>query len=735
MPSKLKLLQEYLSNKNYDKAINEYGKLLDENYPKSILNHYLYEYPFLLVDKKNTTRTYTTDKLLPLNQGVSNPTPLVSVIIVAYNSKGDLSDCLDALIDQSYTNWELILIDNGNDDSDVFTREKIPSAKIIRCNNVGFAEGNNIGLENSNGELLLLLNPDAKLSKECLKDLVFAGRQDADMAAVVPKIYFYKPFAKLRIYNKQIKYSINYKELISQLDYQKLFILHGSLEQNSLLPNKNGEILLEIPINTESDILSLSVVHEKTQNSLEKLEINFINCSSTTQFLSLGKGKINSLLHIKLDKNVHSSSRFLINNAGSDFRDSGTPYDIGFGEEDNGQYNAKRYVKALCGCCVLLRRDLFIKRKIFVSEFFAYFEDTELSNWINKNNFKILYTNTLVYHKHSTATQESSPTWNALVSRSRNLYDYIKDYSENNNAVQSTSFDSNINYEGIPSSLESKLIKLDKSIKNQSVQDLVFDSKIAVGIYNSYWSSMGGGEKHALDFACKFNQCENTKVYLISEREFSISELSEYFDLDLSGCKKIVTGEVTKSLTKRFDVFINSTYRSDLVSESPNSFYVVSFPHKNISKELVASYTFLHNSNFTASWAKKYWGEHQSKTIMPIQQFSTDTTDAIMLSKEKICLSVGRFNYMGHCKNQHLIIQAFDQAIRQLDGGKGWKLIVAGSMDQSSNSSVKHFEDCLMMASDNIEVIANIDRKDLAELYEKSSIYIHGTGMTIDRNK
>ena len=340
-----------------------------------------------------------------------------------------------------------------------------------------------------------------------------------------------------------------------------------------------------------------------------------------------------------------------------------------------------------------------------------------------------------MYHKHSTATQESSRTWNTLVSRSRNLYDYIKDYSENNDPDQCKSYNTSLNYEGIPSVLESKLIKLDNSIKNQSVQDLVFDGKTAVGIYNSYWSSMGGGEKHALDFAHKFNQCKNTKVYLISEREFSISELSDYFDLDLSGCKKIVTGEVTKAFTKRFDIFINSTYRSNLVSESPNSFYVVSFPHKNISKELVASYTFLHNSNFTSSWAKKYWGEHQSKTIMPIQQFSTDKNEAIMLSKEKICLSVGRFNYMGHCKNQHLIIQAFNKAICQFDGGKDWKLIVVGSVDNSSNSSVEHYKDCQRMAGDNIEVIANIDREDLSKLYKKASIYIHGTGMNIDSNQ
>jgi hypothetical protein len=51
-----------------------------------------------------------------------------------------------------------------------------------------------------------------------------------------------------------------------------------------------------------------------------------------------------------------------------------------------------------------------------------------------------------------------------------------------------------------------------------------------VGIYNSYWSSFGGGERHALDLAdiaCKAN-CE---VYLISESPFSLDKLQRFFNI------------------------------------------------------------------------------------------------------------------------------------------------------------------------------------------------------------
>ena len=342
MSSRLKKLQDCISNEDYDHAITEYKVLLDENYPKSILEYYSSKYPFLLADRKNSTRTYTVKNVGDQDLGLTNRTPLVSIITVSYNSKDDLNDCLDSVINQSYTNWEFILIDNGNDGSDEFTRRKIPSAKITNCDNVGFAEANNIGLENSSGELLLLLKSDAKLSRECLKELVFSLRQDRNVAAVIPKIYFYKQFAKLRLYNKMIKYSIDYAHLISQLKYQKLFVLNGSFTDGFLYPNKNGEILLDIAINPACNILSLSVVvHEPTGASQEKLEIKFVGSSGEPQYLPLRKSSVNSLIHIHIDKNVHSSARYLINNAGSDFRDNGTPYDIGFGEEDHGQYNSR----------------------------------------------------------------------------------------------------------------------------------------------------------------------------------------------------------------------------------------------------------------------------------------------------------------------------------------------------------------------------------------------------------
>jgi cellulose synthase/poly-beta-1,6-N-acetylglucosamine synthase-like glycosyltransferase len=56
----------------------------------------------------------------------------VSIIVVNWNGERFLKDCLRALLSQSYTNCEIILVDNGSFDNSVrFARENFPEVKIV----------------------------------------------------------------------------------------------------------------------------------------------------------------------------------------------------------------------------------------------------------------------------------------------------------------------------------------------------------------------------------------------------------------------------------------------------------------------------------------------------------------------------------------------------------------------------------------------------------------------------
>ena len=117
--------------------------------------------------------------------------PKVSILWINYNSSSfmDLaSESLQAVNNLDYSNYELILVDNGSVDGSLSTisaylKETSMITKIIRLNrNLGFTGGNNVAYaaRDSNSKYILLLNNDAVPRKDSLRKLV--GFMEADQA-------------------------------------------------------------------------------------------------------------------------------------------------------------------------------------------------------------------------------------------------------------------------------------------------------------------------------------------------------------------------------------------------------------------------------------------------------------------------------------------------------------------------------------------------------------------------
>jgi N-acetylglucosaminyl-diphospho-decaprenol L-rhamnosyltransferase len=89
--------------------------------------------------------------------------PTLSVLIVAWESRDDLRKTLPALLPELGEGDELIVVENEADDGSVeVVRELAPAARILRPgSNTGFAGGVNAGAEVADGDLLVMLNPDA----------------------------------------------------------------------------------------------------------------------------------------------------------------------------------------------------------------------------------------------------------------------------------------------------------------------------------------------------------------------------------------------------------------------------------------------------------------------------------------------------------------------------------------------------------------------------------------------
>lgn len=100
-------------------------------------------------------------------------TPLISVIVPCYNQAQYLGECLQSVWDQTYQNWECIIVNDGSPDN---TEEialqwtaKDPRFTYLKKENGGLSSARNAGIEAANGEWILPLDADDKIGKQYLE--------------------------------------------------------------------------------------------------------------------------------------------------------------------------------------------------------------------------------------------------------------------------------------------------------------------------------------------------------------------------------------------------------------------------------------------------------------------------------------------------------------------------------------------------------------------------------------
>ncbi len=119
--------------------------------------------------------------------------PLVSVVIVTYNSQDVIEDCLHSLYASKYHNMEVIVVDNDSSDNTVeIIKRKFPGIKVIEAGeNLGFAGGNNLGFRHASGQIIFMLNPDTVIEPGTIGSLVefMASDTRGEIGMVGCKLY------------------------------------------------------------------------------------------------------------------------------------------------------------------------------------------------------------------------------------------------------------------------------------------------------------------------------------------------------------------------------------------------------------------------------------------------------------------------------------------------------------------------------------------------------------------
>ncbi len=118
-----------------------------------------------------------------------------SIVVPVYNVEKYLAQCVDSILSQTFTDFELILVDDGSKDSSGSICDKYAEQdsriKVIHKPNGGQSDARNVGTKEANGEYIIYIDSDDYISsKDFLADIKEAAKDSADIICYKFKKYF-----------------------------------------------------------------------------------------------------------------------------------------------------------------------------------------------------------------------------------------------------------------------------------------------------------------------------------------------------------------------------------------------------------------------------------------------------------------------------------------------------------------------------------------------------------------
>lgn len=178
-----------------------------------------------------------------------------------------------------------------------------------------------------------------------------------------------------------------------------------------------------------------------------------------------------------------------------------------------------------------------------------------------------------------------------------------------------------------------------------------------------------------------------------------------------------------KVLLKKFPVISYKNFMEKIITRLRAGIF------SDIIQRLKSYQLIFANSKFTKKWIYNYWGRH-AEVLYPPVDLLFKKYQIKKIKKEKIICSVGRFFTLGHGKKQEILIKAFKKLYN--NGYTNWQFHLVGGLGNEPTSI--EFVNKLRSLTFGYPIYFhfNVDRRELEEIYLKSSIYWHAAGFRED---
>jgi len=298
---------------------------------------------------------------------------------------------------------------------------------------------------------------------------------------------------------------------------------------------------------------------------------------------------------------------------------------------------------------------------------------------------------------------------------------------------------------------------------------------LKVGIYQSYWGAVGGGQRYVGVVAAALAKCHDVEI-VHHARDFDRRAVEEALELDLSAVRfRLVERRERPSwpsknpfvrlrserawcrdISMPYDLFIDSSDTPPFFCHAKRGVLLTHFPlisfdefHGHTQDEwrcrsalarwamslfhgvewrqrLGSYHRFIVNSEFTKRWIRRLWRVRADVLYPPLRPGLKP------MRKRPIIVSVSAFHRAKH-KRHHVLIEAFRQLCAR--NNSGWRLVLVGACANSPDDSA--YVESLRDAARGlpVDVCTNLDGAALKRLFGEASILWHSMGYGVDPDR
>jgi GT2 family glycosyltransferase len=608
----------------------------------------------------------------------------VSIIIPNYNGQKYLGECIDSLqrIDFPREQYEVIVVDNASSDNSVeFISSTYPDVILITAEeNLGFASGCNLGIKNSSGKYIVLLNNDTVVDINWLKELVAVADNDKDVVITGSKLLFkLKPneiqnamsFLTTRgdggdIGSHQLdegQYDTTREVMAvcgaSMLIKRTLIEDIGAFDEDFFAYYEDMDLCYRARLYGKKIVFAAKsiVYHVHSATSGEWSPFFTFLVFRNKLLLQLKNSPSGFFLKVLFLYFWQVASEGLIRGI-----------------------NRKTHLKVLAS--FVWKSPKFLIKRFYIRLVVKRMNDAEVLLRLTRMKPKIdasAVKKVCVYNAYL-------PTMGGGENLTAHIIAYI------NKIFPSASIDI----------LCHETEAFDKSRFMGKEFIPMFEMEFDLAIKNT---------------TIRFVDINTNQTGAISRMRY-ISKLS--------------------SITQEYDLFINNTYSSLVPGRAKVNIYSCMFPldfgHSGISfrgairsflnYRFLSSYDmFLPISQFTQKWVDRYWGVNSYVLYPPVKTKKNFTA----LQKDNVIINVGRFFASGHNKKQDVMVKAFIEMYNK-GWAQDWKLVLVGRIhsDEESNSYIKYLEE--ITKGYPILLKYDTNAEELQSLLAGAKIYWHATG-------